>query len=275
MLRLILVGLFLISSLAPVYATEQWLVARPASADNPVNFPADSLANNDSLDRLLANHRQGMTLLYSTTTALSVAAGSIVCVDAASRHWFRQNTGATTINAANLDVGVAFANSTKYYVYANCSADATTATFTISTNTTTPTGPTAYRSIGTFTTDGSANVLAGTINQEPGGYVTADASGNKMVQGIFDYGTSSSAFSVQSGNLKVAYGSVSVGAASSASITNLPFTSSTSYHCVVSLTGNTTQTENNGCQPTSGSAMSVYNVWPSGSSTLQWIAIGT
>lgn len=273
--RKIIQFLLLVLLLLPInaYATEQWLVGRPLSADAPANFPADQLANNDSTDRLLANFRQGMSIAYTSSSSLTVAAGSVVCVDSAVRHWFRNNPSGTVITAANLDAGVSFANSTTYTVYANCSADATTATFTISTNATTPTGPTAFRAIGTFTTDASANVLPERVTQEASGYVMADSSGNKSVQGIFDYGTSASAFTFRTGNLKVAYGSLTIGGSSSSSISNLPFTSSSSYRIYASATDGPFN-EGPSAINSSGSAASVTNNH-NDSRVYYWFAIGT
>lgn len=157
MLRLILTLLFSLWFAYPAFCSEQWLVGRPLTGDNPVNFPAAALANNDSIDRLLANYRQGMTLTYVNASSASVAAGSIVCNNAGV-HTLRQNTSSTTITTANLDTGNSFNASTTYYVYSNCSADATTATFTISLNGSAPSGVTAYVLLGNFTTDNSSNI---------------------------------------------------------------------------------------------------------------------
>lgn len=263
----------------PALSAEQWTVAKPASTDNPVNWPTGSLANNDSLDRLLANFRSGMTLTYVNASSLSVTAGSATCNNAGV-HSFRQNTAATTINTSNLDSGSSFSASTTFYVYANCSADATTATFTISLNSSTPASVTSYLKIGSFGTDSSSNILQASVNQEPSGYLTADANGNKSVQGIFNYGSSLSVFTYVTGNLKIAYGTTgTITWGTCSTISNLPFISASSYIALASAdSGNSSQ---NACSinAQAASTMSVCAVSvPAGGNinvACNWIAMGT
>ena len=274
MLRLLLIILFLISSIIPGFSAEQWLVGRPLSGDNPVNYPAAALANNDSLDRMVANYRQGMSLIYVNASSLSVAAGSVVCVDSSVVHYLRQNTSSTTLNSGNIDIGGSFSSSTTYYVYANCSANATTATFTISASSSTPTGPTAYRLIGSFATDGSANILPASLNQEASGYVTADTNGNKEIQGVFNYAGNTSSPSFVTGNLKIAYGqSNGLSGNSSETITGLPFTSGSTY----SVSTGQYSSFNCAVSSKSGSQFTITNTHndaSGGNGNCDWIAIG-
>jgi hypothetical protein len=90
------------------------------------------------------------------------------------------------------------------------------------------------------------------------------------------YGTSTSSFTTISGSLKMAFGTVSLSANSSSTITNLPFTSVNTY---VAYGGQNaapvyTNFSLGGVQRTSGSTLIVYSQ-DDVSSTVQWLAIGT
>lgn len=104
---------------------------------------------------------------YSSASAISMSAGFVACKNAAgSQRVLRYNSGTTSIGAADLDSGVAFANSTQYYIYASADAAATTLAFKISTNSSTPTGVTRYKKIAKFMTDASGNILQNTVLNE-------------------------------------------------------------------------------------------------------------
>lgn len=95
---------------------------------------------------------------------------------------------------------------------------------------------------------------------------------------VLAYGGSTSSSSAQSAsNLKIAYGiNVSVGGGSSVSITNLPFTNSSSYTCLADETSGGGSDENRGatgCTQSSGSAMSLYNT-DNSTHVVNWYAIG-
>lgn len=165
-MRHLAIGLFFTCFLANAsFAAEEWLKGRPASTDIKSDWPAASQANNDSLDRLLANYQQGMSLTYSSGSTIVVTAGSVTCSNSAGtvRH-MRQNTSSTNVTFSDLDTG-AEASNTTYYVYANCDADATTATFKISASSTSPTGITSYKRLGNFLNDSSSNIT--TIDNDP------------------------------------------------------------------------------------------------------------
>ncbi len=274
MVKILITSLLLMSH-GLVIAADQWTPTVPASADVPSAYPAAALANNNTLSRILANYRRGEALSFVSTTSVSVSAGEVVCTST-SPLILRQNTSNTALTASNLDSGSSFANSTTYYVYAVCDANATTNTFLISSNATTPTGGTNYRKIGTFTTDGSANILAATVASEAFGPVMADTSGNKEVQGIFDYATSTSSSTFKTGNLKVAYGQTgtSIGGSSSITITNLPFTSSSSYTV---LTGQYTSFNCavSGKSATQFTLTNTHGDAVGGNGNCDWMAIGT
>lgn len=95
--------------------------------------------------------------------------------------------------------------------------------------------------------------------------------------GILNYGTSaSSSTPVNQNVLKIAYGSIGIGASSSQAITNLPFTNAGTYVVMLAENnGSNVQFENPSSVNNSGSQCTIYNNWPSGSSTITWFAIGT
>lgn len=158
-MKKILIFLILLFIAGSGWCADEWLKTRPALAgDQWTAWPAASQANNAAIDRMLANYREGMTLTYASATTISVTAGEIMCSNAAGdTRKMRQNTSATNVTFSDLDTG-SEASSTTYYIYANCDADATTATFKISASSTAPTGVTYYKRLGSFYNDASSNI---------------------------------------------------------------------------------------------------------------------
>ena len=163
MIKLFYTILLMLSLTSVGFTEEEFNSEIPQSGDNPQAFPSVETTNNDVLNRALFNYRQGAYLLYNNASSLTIGPGEVAC---------NSNTGATngqtiiyrlttaniTATTVNLDTGSSFANSTTYYVYANCDAAATTFTITLSLNSTTPSGVTNYKQLGNFTTDSSANI---------------------------------------------------------------------------------------------------------------------
>ena len=129
------------------------------AADQRVVWPTASQANNDALDRVLSNYREGMTISYSSASALSVSAGEVVVSTAAGDvRLMLNNTSATSVGWSDLDTG-SESSSTTYYIYAIAATSAAeTATFKISASSTAPTGITYYKRIGSFYNDASSNI---------------------------------------------------------------------------------------------------------------------
>ena len=145
---------------SPAWSADEWLVTRPALADDQwTAWPAASQANNKSIDRLLANYREGMVISYSSATTVSVSDGEVMCSNSGGTvRKMRQNPSATDVTFADIDTGAEEASKT-YYVYAVADADATTATFKVSLSATAPTGITYYKKLGSFYNDSSSNIL--------------------------------------------------------------------------------------------------------------------
>lgn len=158
--------LMLLVLTVPAYGSDEWLKTRPASTDQWKALPAASQANNNSLDRLLANYREGMTLSYSSATTVAVSAGEVTCSNSSGTvRKMRQNTSSTNVTFSDIDTG-AEASSTTYYIYANCDADATTATFKISASSTAPTGVTHFKRLGSFYNDSSSNITSHQVTND-------------------------------------------------------------------------------------------------------------
>jgi hypothetical protein len=97
---------------------------------------------------------------------------------------------------------------------------------------------------------------------------------------IYDYGTSASSYTSRAENtIKVCYGQVGVAQSGNQAITNLPFSSATSYAVAISETEVTPSTSldvNIQVQHNSASQFTIYNFdGDSGTITVKWIAIGT
>ncbi len=256
------------------FCVTQWNKAIPAAGDTKSAWPAAVTAQWSIMDTLVSNYRRGESLIYKNSTTLTVTTGE-VSNSGGSLRLFLKDTGNTDITTANLDTGASFSAGTQYYVYAGTSSStASSSTYYISLSSSAPTGPTYYASIGSFITDGSGNIVSQKVYSTNYGPVNSDSNGQPGVQAVFNYSTSSSSYTLKTGGLLVAYGSVSVGASSSATITNLPFTSSTTYSCSASQAGGTVANEGPGCTVGSGSSLTIYNNWPSGSLTINWIATG-
>lgn len=93
---------------------------------------------------------------------------------------------------------------------------------------------------------------------------------------ILDYGTSASSSTAKTApNLKIAFGSVSVNGDSSQAITNLVFTSSSTYVVMATISDTDTATADP-CMAVvnSGSQFTLYNS-NGGAKTVLWLAVGT
>lgn len=277
-MRFLLVFLLMMST--PAWAVTQWNTALPASGDNLTAWPAAVKSQWSILDTLLSNYRQSEKLIYKNSTTLTVTAGEVVVSNSgASTRLFLQDSGNTDITTTNLDSGSSFSAGTQYYVYsAASSATASSSTYYISLSSSAPTGPTYYKQLGSFTTDGSGNVISNKVYSLAYGAVNADSNGQPPVQAVYNYGSSGSAYTLKTGGLLVAFGTTgSISPSSSTSISNLPFTSASTY----SVTTSTASTSPGmGCQAnnSSGSSMTIsaQNV-SAGSNfnvTCNWVAIG-
>jgi len=159
MKKKLLVLLMSFSLVFSVYATDQWDTTDPAGSESPSDLDDLITTNNDVVDRLLSDYRQGAKISYSSATTLSVSSGQVTCDNSArtSRKW-RENTSATSVTFSNIDTSTEAA-STTYYVYAVADTDATTFTIVISKSSTEPSGATYYAKLGQFYNDASSNIV--------------------------------------------------------------------------------------------------------------------
>lgn len=222
-------------------------------------------AYSDSLTNLLFNYRRGCAIEYKSAADIYVRLGEIMVTDASGNRRLRRNTSDTTVTWSNIDTG-SEANSTTYYVYAVADASATTFTVKISTNSSTPSGCTFYKRLGSFYNDASGNIKQSSITND-------DVTG--LITDIRDFGTSGSSYTSKTmGSLKIAYGSISVGASTSASISNLPFTDANSYRMVIAFNMSSIPGLSIGVTQDSGSQATIYNP-NSATEQINWMAIGT
>lgn len=112
----------------------------------------------------------------------------------------------------------------------------------------------------------------GTVLQTGG--ALANPSYVNGVSSFLDYGSSASvSTSRQATAIKIATGSVSVGSSSTQAITNLLFTSSSSYYCQCTYSTNTAVNENPLCTPNSGAQMTIKNDQAS-TRPISWFCVG-
>lgn len=164
MFRIFIAILLLIST--PAWAVTQWNKALPATGDNQTAFPAAVQAQWSILDTLLAIFQAGENLTYKNATTITITSGKVVDSNSGgSLRIFLSDAGNTDITTANLDSGSSFSAGTTYYVYSGATTStAALSTYYISLSSTAPTGPTYYFQLGSFTTDGSGNIVASAIS---------------------------------------------------------------------------------------------------------------
>lgn len=150
-LFLVIVMLWLLSAniCTGVYAADEWVKAEPTGARAGADIDAYIAVNNEALDRLLSNY-QTCNVKYASVATLTVSIGEAVCSNSdGSLRKFRANTSATTVAWTDIDVS-SEGSSTTYYVFAVADTDATTFTVKVSTSSTTPSGCSYYKKLGSF-----------------------------------------------------------------------------------------------------------------------------
>lgn len=139
-------------------SAQQWTKAEPKGERIVSDIDYYQGNNNIALDRLLKDYNS-IALVYNSIAQLTASVGEVTVSNTdGSVRLFLSNASTTTITWANIDAGTEAA-STTYYVYAIAAlATSEEATFLISTNSTTPTGATYYKRIGSFYNNSSSNI---------------------------------------------------------------------------------------------------------------------
>lgn len=188
----ILLALLLMTT--PSWATVQWRNGTGANtllgSSNASDIDTNTYNNIVSpLDSLLANYREGVNVNYDSANQFTVSSGSITVSNSdGSIRLFLKNSGSTTVTWSDIDTG-AEASGTTYYVYAiAASASATAITFKISASSTSPSGITYYKRIGSFYNDSSSNItLITNDNQFSGGFAASSSkSASTVYQALTD-----------------------------------------------------------------------------------------
>ena len=149
------------------WAVDNFDKTQPAGTASAADIDALIIANNNSVDRLFSNYRSGCKLIYASASTVTVGTGSIVCNNSAGTiRRLRANTSTVTMAWSDIDTG-SEAASTTYYVYAVGDTDAATFTVKLSTNTTSPTGITYYKRLGSFYNNASSNIITITNDDIP------------------------------------------------------------------------------------------------------------
>lgn len=163
-MRKILSTIFILCLLTSnVYGADEWSVDAPLGSASPSTLDTLIGTNNEALDRLMSNYRNGGYGYFASSATFGVSVGEVVCSNAGGTvRRFRQNTSATTVTWTDIDTG-SEANSTVYYYYAVGDADATTFTIKASTSSVAPSGATYYKKLGSFYNNSSGNIEFGGI----------------------------------------------------------------------------------------------------------------
>ena len=175
-------------SISSVYCADQWNPSLPAGSSNPSDLDTEIQANNNALDRLNFQYREGCICIEDTASQFTVLSGSIAIPNSSGTtvRW-RYNPSSTTVTWSDLDTG-SEATSTYYYIYAEGDTDQTTFDVVISTSSSAPSGKTYYRKIGWFYNDSSGDIVY--VGNVPSGGVANIVS----VIGTTDITTSSTTY---------------------------------------------------------------------------------
>lgn len=167
--------IFLIALLLPLsaFADNVWKEGDDSSVIAGGDSPSDidtllSAASIEPLERLLKNFREGAEIEYDTASQVTVAAGEVAVQNSAGTVVaFLSNSSSTDVTFSDLDTG-SEAASTTYYIYAYCSDSTNDLDFdiAISTNSSTPTGISYYRRLGSFYNDSDSDIVATSINND-------------------------------------------------------------------------------------------------------------
>lgn len=120
-----------------------------------------------------------------------------------------------------------------------------------------------------------AGLAAGTSGQVPVSSGAGAPAWANSLSSVSDYGTSASSSTARQGTaIKIAYGQIAISGSSNQALSNLPFSSSTSYSLTCSFSSRQTASEACEAVPSSGSAATIYNN-DNLAQTISWQAIGT
>jgi hypothetical protein len=181
--RIIGVALLLATVVSPVLAADQWDKTAPQGSDQRSDIDTIVQENNGALDRMLKNYRTGAYGYYDSASQFKVSAGDVMISNAAGTvRKMRSNTSATTVTWSDIDTG-AEANSTVYYYYAVADTDIDGFTILISASSTTPTGATYYRKLGSFYNNSSGDIEIGGIIEMFSGYLSSIPPGYVLCDG--------------------------------------------------------------------------------------------
>ncbi len=212
------------------YGADQWDKTKFADTTLIPDAPGLMRVNNEAIDRILVDYQEGADVFYSSAIAVTVSPGSVACSNSGGTiRRLRTNTSTTSVGWANIDAGAEEA-STTYNVFAVADTDATTFTVMIS-KSSAPTGATYYKKLGSFYNDASSNIDRAKIYTNTYGHTVNDNSGIPEIVSVYDYGTSTSSYTVKESAMKIAFGNV----ADDSTVSNLPFTSTGSYAIVATM----------------------------------------
>lgn len=149
-----------------VYSADVWREGSGASVISGGDSPSaiDTLldaASTEPLDRLLQEYRSGAKISYSSTSALTVAAGQVAVQNSAgSIVAFLDNTSSTSVDWEDIETGGSESASTRYYLFAYCTTPSSDTDFdiVISTSSSAPASGTYYARLGSFYNNSSSDI---------------------------------------------------------------------------------------------------------------------
>jgi len=151
------------------YATVGWNKILPQTSENPQAISPDVQENNNAIDLMLQNYRDGGVYVeLISTSEIDIGPGGVMLSNSGgSTRLMVANASLTAMSPTNIDTGSISPSST-YYIYAYASSvNATTFSVIYSASNSSPTGITYYAQLGKFTTNGSSNFNSASSNINP------------------------------------------------------------------------------------------------------------
>jgi len=171
-MKKLLVLFLMFALIVPAFAGNQWREGTGQDtilgSISPSDIDKDSFENGfDPIGRLNSNYREGVGISYASASTLTVSSGELMLSNAAgSIPLMQSNTSAITVDWSMIDAGAEESSKT-YYLYGyQATATDTDFDISISLSSTTPTGITYYKRIGSFYNDASGNITYDGISND-------------------------------------------------------------------------------------------------------------
>lgn len=142
-----------------IYAASQWDKSDPAGSESPGDLDSLITANNDAIDRMLSEYREGCKITYASASTVTVGAGQIMLSNSTDTiRLMQSNASAITVTWSMIDTG-SEAASKIYYLWA-FQETVTDSDFEVclSLSSSAPSGKTYYKKLGSIYNNSAGHI---------------------------------------------------------------------------------------------------------------------